>query len=538
MMKTKAAKNLKAQVDGVSEKHLRDVFRDEPDRFQRFSLEAGPLLLDFSKNRVDNQIIDGLVALAEECGVIRQRDLMFSGAAINESENRAVLHTALRAPCDYDRVPFMRDIHAVLQAMTVFSESVRTGETRGATGNAFTDVVNIGIGGSDLGPAMVVSALRPYHDGPRCHFVSNVDGAHLSDTLLTLDPETTLFLVASKTFTTQETMMNARSARLWLEGALGKAAVGDHFAAISTNLTKVTEFGIKPERVFGFWDWVGGRCSVWSAIGLSVMLAVGPSNFRTFLDGAHVMDQHFSQAPLGRNMPVILALLGVWYRNFMGYGSHAILPYDQRLLRFPAYLQQLDMESNGKSVGRDGKTLEAASGPVIWGEPGTNGQHAFYQLIHQGSNVIPCDFLLAACAHEEMGDHHAVLAANCLAQAEALMQGKTLGQVEAELAASGLDVDEITRLAPHKVFPGNRPSNVILYERLDPFALGNLIALYEHKVFVQGVIWGVNSFDQWGVELGKELARALLPMVRGEEEADGKDVSTRSLIDAYHRLRR
>ncbi|MEP3266359.1 MAG: glucose-6-phosphate isomerase [Hyphomicrobiales bacterium] len=521
--------------------HLRDLFERDPQRFKNFSVHAEGILLDYSKNQINQDVMDGLFALARERGVAERRQAMFAAEPINETEGRAVLHMALRAPRDadfsVDGKSVMGDIHGVLEAMEAFSNDVRKGAIKGATGKAFRDVVNIGIGGSDLGPVMVVSALEPYHDGPRCHFVSNVDGAHMSDTLKDLDPETTLVLVCSKTFTTHETMTNAASARAWLSEALGEAAVKDHFAAISTNIAKVEEFGINAERIFGFWDWVGGRYSVWSAIGLSVMLAVGPAHFRRFLAGAHAMDKHFVEAPLEQNLPVILGLLGVWYRNFMDYPTHGVMPYDQRLSRFSAYLQQLDMESNGKQMGLDGVKVSHQTGPVIWGEPGTNGQHAFYQLIHQGTMVIPCDFLLAANAQEDLGDHHAILSANCFAQAEALMLGKTIEEVREELSASGMSDDAIEALAPHKVFPGNRPSNVLLYETLDPYRLGSLIALYEHKVFVQGVIWGVNSYDQWGVELGKQLAVRLLPMVRDGAPVENKDSSTSGLIAALHQLK-
>lgn len=534
-------RRLEALRSIVNKTHLRDVFAHEPDRFDKYSIRAGSLFLDYSKNQINDQVIGWLMDLARERGVTKRRDEMVAGEAINSTEGRAVLHMALRAPeesdfkVDGERV--MADIHGVLQQMTVFSNAVRSGELTGMTGKAFKDVVNIGIGGSDLGPAMAVSALTPYHFGPRCHFVSNVDGAHIQDTLQKLDPETTLFLIASKTFTTQETMTNAQSARQWLTTALGEDAVLDHFAAISTNLEKVQAFGINPERVFGFWDWVGGRYSVWSAVGLSLMLAIGEINFKAFLAGAHAMDEHFIDAPLQQNMPVLLAMLGVWYRNFLKYSSHAVLPYDQRLQRFPAFLQQLDMESNGKSTRLDGKPLEVASGPVVWGEPGTNGQHAFYQLLHQGSDVIPCDFLLAAYPLDADDDHHVILSANCFAQAEALMRGKTLEEVEQELKQVGKNEAEIAELAPHKVFPGNRPSNMILYERLDPYTLGSLLALYEHKVFVQGCVWGLNSFDQWGVELGKQLAGQLLPLVKGEDVDQNPDCSTSGLIKIFKTFR-
>ncbi|ODN69942.1 Glucose-6-phosphate isomerase [Methylobrevis pamukkalensis] len=468
---------------------------------------------------------------------------MLAGEAINVTEKRAVLHTALRnragTPVMVDGRDVMPDIEDVLERMKAFVDAVRGGDIVGSAGHRFTDVVNIGIGGSDLGPYMATLALSPFAgDGPRMHYVSNVDGAHIADTLKTLDPRKTLFIVASKTFTTAETMTNAGTARDWIHDALGEAAVAAHFCAVSTALDRVSEFGIGLDRVFGFWDWVGGRYSVWGAIGLPVALAVGFENFEAMLDGAHAMDRHFAEAPLGENMPVILALLGIWYRNVFGFPTHAVLPYDQRLSRFPAYLQQLDMESNGKGVTLSGTGVRHATGPIVWGEPGTNGQHAFYQLIHQGTDVIPADFLLAAVPHEQLSDHHAKLAANCLAQTEALMTGKTFEEVRAELAAAKMSEADIDALAPHKVFPGNRPTNTILYRSLDPATLGKLIALYEHKVFVQGVIWGVNSFDQWGVELGKQLASALLPAVKGETKpAAGQDSSTRGLVAAFLALK-
>jgi glucose-6-phosphate isomerase len=429
------------------------------------------------------------------------------------------------------------EVHAVLDGMAAFADGVRSGRIAGSGGH-FTDVVNIGIGGSDLGPAMVTRALSPYHDGPRLHFVSNVDGAHIADTLAGLDPATTLFLVASKTFTTIETMTNARTARAWIVAALGEPAVGSHFAAMSTALDKVAAFGIDPARAFGFWDWVGGRYSVWSAIGLPVMIAIGPARFGEFLAGARAMDRHFRDAPLGENLPVILGLLGVWYRDVWGFPAQAVLPYDQRLERFPAYLQQLDMESNGKRVRLDGTPVARPTGPLVWGEPGTNGQHAFYQLLHQGTDVIPCDFIVAAEAHESYPEHQELLIANCLAQSEALMRGKTLAEAEAELAGQGLPPERVRALAPHKVFPGNRPSSTLLYRILDPATLGTLIALYEHKVFVMGTVFGINSFDQWGVELGKQLATELLPMVKGAAGPSGRDGSTAGLVAAVRAMRR
>jgi glucose-6-phosphate isomerase len=520
---------------------IRDLFAADRHRFSRFSVAHDDLLLDYSKNRLTDETLDLLFALARASDVEAWRDRMFAGEPINATEKRSVLHVALRNPGGRPHLVGGRDVapdvEAVLVRMGAFAEGVRAGTILGATGKRFTDVVNIGIGGSDLGPKMVTLALAPYHDGPKVHFVSNVDGADIADTLKPLSPETTLFLVASKTFTTLETMTNAASARAWIAGALGEAAVGAHFAAISTAIPKVEAFGISAERAFGFWDWVGGRYSVWSAIGLPVMIAVGETNFRAFLDGGAAMDEHFLSAPLYANMPVILAMIGVWYRDQMGYATHAVIPYDQRLSRFAAHLQQLDMESNGKRVTRSGEPVLRPTGPVVWGEPGTNGQHAFFQLIHQGTDVVPVDFLLAAEPHEELADHHAKLVANCFAQSEALMVGKNERTVRAELEASGMPRTEIDALLPHKVFPGNRPSNTLLYRKLDPFTLGRLLALYEHKVFVQGVIFDVNSFDQWGVELGKQLATELLPMVEGKAEATGKDPSTTGLLAHFHALR-
>jgi glucose-6-phosphate isomerase len=522
------------QLQGTS---LRQLFAGDTDRFQAFSARFDDLLLDYSKSRVDARAMELLFDLARAADVEGHRAAMFAGEKINGTEKRAVLHTALRNRSDkpvlVDGKDVMPDVRAVLDAMADFAEAVRAGDLTSSTGDAFTDVVNIGIGGSDLGPVMTTLALSPYHDGPELHYVSNVDGAHVADTLEKLDPATTLIIVASKTFTTIETMTNAQTARAWIAGALGEEAVGDHFAAVSTALDKVSAFGIDESRVFGFWDWVGGRYSVWSAIGLPLMIAIGPDAFSDFLEGAHALDTHFAEAPLERNLPVLMALVGIWNRDVLGYSARAVLPYDQRLSRLPAYLQQLDMESNGKGVKQDGSPVERETGPLVWGEPGTNGQHAFYQLLHQGTTVIPCEFLIAANGHEDdLKHHHDLLVANCLAQSEALMLGRTLDEAKALLAAAGLAADEVERLAPHKVFPGDRPSITLVYDRLTPFSLGRLIALYEHRVFVEGVIWGINSFDQWGVELGKELATALLPMVKGDVTAETKDASTRGLLAA------
>jgi len=513
---------------------MRDLFAADATRFETFSVSLDDLLFDYSKNLATPETMALLVALARAANVEARRDEMFAGAPINTTEGRAVLHTALRdrssEPLRVGGVDIKAEIRQARAKTGAFADGVRGGRIVSASGAPFTDVVNIGIGGSDLGPAMVTGALAPYHDGPKVHFVANIDGAHLADTLKCCDPATTLFLVASKTFTTAETMGNARSARAWLAAALGEDAVPAHFAAISTNAVGVADFGIPAERMFGFWDWVGGRYSIWSAIGLPVMLAIGPTRFNEFLNGAHEVDRHFQTAPLDRNIPVLMALLGVWYRNLWQMPTRAVLPYDQRLARFAAYLQQLEMESSGKSVSQGGTPVKRATGPVVWGEPGTGGQHAFFQLLHQGTDVVPADFLIAAIPHEPPGslkgcDHHAMLLANCLAQSEALMTGRTEAQAHAQLLAAGTDETEAKRLAPHKTFPGNRPSNTFLYRQLDPGTLGRLMALYEHKVFVEGAIWDINPYDQWGVELGKELAQSLLPAVKGEAGAGAEPVS-------------
>jgi glucose-6-phosphate isomerase len=536
-----ALEELRAHREAMGNPHLRDLFSVDPDRFQRFSLTLGDLTLDYSKNRIVSETMQLLLALAEKAEVSALRDKMFSGEPINFTEKRPVLHVALRAPKNADiRVAgtnVIPEVHETLERFLGFADQVRSGEIRGVAADKFSDVVNIGIGGSDLGPAMATLALTPFRDGgPKVHFVSNVDGAHLSDTLADLDAERTLFLIASKTFTTSETMTNAASARAWLAYRCGEEAVSDHFAAISTNLQKVAEFGIRPDRIFGFWDWVGGRYSVWSAIGLPVAISIGAENFRKFLAGAHAMDEHFRNAPLAENMPVIMALLGIWYRNVLDLRTHAILPYDQRLARFAAHLQQLDMESNGKRVTRASKLVENRTGPIVWGEPGTNGQHAFYQLLHQGTEIVPADFLVAAEPLEKLGDHHQKLVANCFAQTEALAFGKTEVEVRAELEKSGPSGADLDSLVLHKTFPGNRPSNTLLYRKLDPETLGRLLALYEHKVFVQGAIWDINSFDQWGVELGKALATRLLPVVEGAASG-ALDSSTRGLVERLRGLR-
>ena len=526
---------------GVS---LRALFAEDADRFARFSGALDDLLVDWSKQQVTEETMALLVDLARSCHVEGRCKAMLAGEAINATEGRAVLHTALRnrsaEPVMVEGRDVMPDVRAVLEQMRVFSEAVRAGEWRGHTGDVITDIVNIGIGGSDLGPLMVCQALQPYARADlRVHFVSNVDGAHLVHTLAGLDPAKTLFIVASKTFTTQETMTNAQSARAWLLAGLGgdEAAVGRHFVAVSTNADAVKAFGIDPANMFVFWDWAGGRYSLWSAIGLAIVLYLGFERFSELLDGAHAMDRHFATAPLEANLPVVMALIGIWNSNFLGAESLAILPYDQHLARFPAYLQQGDMESNGKSVTLGGTAVDYQTGPVIWGEPGTNGQHAFYQLIHQGTRLVPCDFLAAAESQTPLGDHHAKLLANFFAQSEALAFGKTVDEVRAELEGQGMAPDAIERLLPHKVFQGNRPSTSILYKKLTPFRLGTLIALYEHKIFTQGVIWDVNSFDQWGVELGKVLAGRILPELAGDARVTSHDTSTNGLINHLKVLR-
>jgi glucose-6-phosphate isomerase len=524
--------------------HLRDLFaRDGDDRFARFSLRRGDLLLDYAKNRITDETMRLLLDLAREAELETWRTRMFAGDRINTTEDRAVLHVALRnrsnRPILVDGRDVMPDVNAVLAKMRDFSERVRGGAWRGHTGETVTDVVNIGIGGSDLGPSMACEALKPYQRPDlRPHFVSNVDAAHLLDTLAPLDPARTLFVIASKTFTTQETMTNAASARGWLIERLGdEGATARHFVAVSTNAEAVARFGIAPENMFEFWDWVGGRYSLWSAVGLPIALAVGFTRFAEMLTGAHAMDEHFRTAPLERNMPVVLALLGVWYRNFLGACSHAVLPYSQHLCRLPAYLQQADMESNGKSVRRDGERVDYATGPIVWGEPGTNGQHAFFQLLHQGTELVPADFLAAAESLTPLGDHHDKLLANFLAQTEALAFGKTAEAARTELEREGLSGAALEALLPHKVFEGNRPTNSLLFRHLDPATLGKLIALYEHKIFTQGVLWNVNSFDQWGVELGKQLAKVILTELPRSERTASHDSSTNGLIDHVKALR-
>jgi len=530
----------------IAPKHMRDLFQEDPSRFDKFSLRVNDILLDYSKNRITSQTMRLLLDLAREAEVEQWRDRMFAGEKINFTEKRAVLHVALRnrsnRPILVDGQDVMPAVNGVLDHMRRFTAAVRGGTWKGYTGKRIADVVNIGIGGSDLGPVMVTQALRPYgSDALRVHFVSNVDGTHIVETLKGLSPATTLFVIASKTFTTQETLTNAHTARGWfLAEAKDPAAVAKHFVALSTNAKEVAQFGVDPQNMFEFWDWVGGRYSLWSAIGLSIALFIGMENFEQLLEGAFAMDEHFRTAPPEQNMPVILALLGIWYINFFGAATHALLPYDQYMHRFAAYFQQGDMESNGKSVDRDGQRVEYSTGPVVWGEPGTNGQHAFYQLIHQGTRLVPADFLAPVQSHNPIGRHHPILLSNFFAQTEALMQGKTPEQVRQELLASGIDKAELEKLLPHKVFEGNRPTNSIMFQKLTPTTLGSLIALYEHKIFVQGIIWRINSFDQWGVELGKQLAQKILPELDGPGKVTSHDSSTNGLINFYksHRPRR
>lgn len=540
---TTAWKALEEHAGHMSQACMRDLFAQDPDRFTRFSLSANEILVDFSKNIIDSQSMNLLLDLAREAEVEQWRDKMFGAQRINFTEQRAVLHVALRnrgdRPVLLDGQDVMPEVRRVLDQMRAFVRDVREGTWLGHTGKEVRDVVNIGIGGSDLGPYMVTEAMKPYgHSRLRMHFVSNVDGTHIAEALKQCDPETTLFLVASKTFTTQETLTNAHTAKEWLLRAMkDPAAVAKHFAAMSTNTEQVRAFGIDPTNMFEFWDWVGGRYSLWSAIGLSIAIYIGMDRFEELLDGAHAMDEHFRTSALEQNIPVILAMLGIWYNNFFQAQSHAILPYDQYLHRFAAYFQQGDMESNGKRVTRDGEVVDYSTGPVIWGEPGTNGQHAFYQLIHQGTKLVPADFLAPVQSHNPLGNHHDILLSNYFAQTEALMLGKTEQEARKELEQAGMAPEQVDRLAPHKVFPGNRPTNSILFPKLTPRVLGGLIAMYEHKIFVQGIVWRINSFDQWGVELGKQLAKAILPELSGNEPVSGHDASTNGLMNYCKRVR-
>ena len=516
--------------------HMRDLFAADPDRCKKFSLQVEDILVDYSKHILTGETVHLLCAMARAARIEEWRDRMFAGEPVNFTEGRPVLHIALRnrsnRPIMVHGKDVMPEVNAVLGHMRSFVADVREGVWKGHTGKRIADVVNIGIGGSDLGPVMVTEALRHYASPSlRVHFVSNVDGTHVAETLKKLDAETALFIIASKTFTTQETLTNALSAKQWFLSRGGtEAGVARHFVALSTNTREVERFGIDPKNMFAFWDWVGGRYSLWSAIGLSIALAVGMDRFEELLAGAHAMDEHFRTSTIEKNAPVLLALIGIWYINFFGATSHAILPYDQYLHRFPAYLQQADMESNGKRVTREGKVVDYATGPVIWGEPGTNGQHAFFQLLHQGTQLIPSDFLVPVVSHNPIGNHHAILLANCFAQTEALMRGKTEAEARQELQRAGLTGEQLERLLPHKIFPGNRPTTTMVFTRLTPRTLGSLIALYEHKIFVQGILWSINSFDQWGVELGKQLAKTILSEIESPVESTEHDSSTRGLL--------
>ena len=540
---TDAWKALQQHYDQMKGKHMRDLFAEDSDRFQKFSLHFESTLVDFSKNRITEETLSLLQQLAADTKVKEAIAAMFGGESINQTEDRSVLHIALRnrsnTPIEVDGKDVMPEVNEVLDRMKTFSEQIISGEWKGYSGQAITDIVNIGIGGSDLGPVMVTEALKHYQKpNLTAHYVSNVDGTHISETLKSLNPETTLFIIASKTFTTQETMTNADSARSWfLEAAGDKEAIKKHFVALSTNQEAVEEFGIDAHNMFGFWDWVGGRYSLWSAIGLSIACVIGFDRFEELLAGGHAMDQHFRNTPFEKNVPVMLALIGVWYNNFFGAQTEAILPYDQYMHRFPAYFQQGNMESNGKYVDRNGQPVDYQTGPIIWGEPGTNGQHAFYQLIHQGTKLIPCDFLAPAQSQNPIGDHHPKLLANFFAQTEALMMGKTQEEAAAELREQGKSDDEIEELAVFKSFEGNKPTNSILFRKLDPYTLGSLIAMYEHKIFVQGIVWNIFSFDQWGVELGKQLAKKILPELEGSEAVSSHDASTNGLINAYKEMR-
>ncbi|MBW2488032.1 MAG: glucose-6-phosphate isomerase [Deltaproteobacteria bacterium] len=540
---TKSWQNLRRHYEKIKDLHMRDLFAEDPRRFEKMSIHFNNMIVDYSKNRITEETLKLLITLAEECELGNAIESLFTGRRINETEDRAVLHTALRnrdnTPVVIDGRDVMPEVNRVLNQMQDFSGRIISGDWQGYTGKKISDIVNIGIGGSDLGPLMVTETLRPYAQKDiRVHFVSNVDGTHLTETLRFLNPQTTLFLIASKTFTTQETMTNAFSARSWFLKAAGdQQHIARHFVAVSTNSEAVEKFGIDRENMFVFWDWVGGRYSLWSAIGLSIACFIGYENFVGLLQGAFEMDQHFKSAPFDQNIPVILALLGVWYNNFFGAQTEAILPYDQYLHRFPAYFQQGNMESNGKSVDRKGQKVNYQTGPIIWGEPGTNGQHAFYQLIHQGTKLIPADFLAPAISHNPIGEHHRILLSNFFAQTEALLNGKSKKEVIAELKKDDKSDKEIEKLWPHKVFEGNRPTNSVLFKKLTPRVLGRLIAMYEHKIFVQGVIWNIFSFDQWGVELGKQLANKILPELKDDRPVDAHDSSTNGLINTYKKMR-
>lgn len=541
---TSAWHSLKEHYNTIHPLHLRDLFREQPSRFVDFSITSGDVLFDYSKNRITSETLRLLNSLASECGVKNAIQAMFAGDRINETENRAVLHIALRNfsgdPVIVDGNDVMTDVRDVLEKMKNFCNAIHSGEWKGYSGKKIRSIVNIGIGGSDLGPYMVTEALRSYWlTDIDAHFVSNIDASHIAEVLKLVKPEETLFLIASKTFTTQETMTNAYAARDWfLKSAVDKKHIAKHFAALSTNEKEVVHFGIDRQNMFEFWDWVGGRYSLWSAIGLSIALTIGYDNFEQLLKGAHHTDTHFRNEPFEKNIPVLMALISTWYINFFGVGTEAILPYDQYMHRFAAYFQQGNMESNGKGVDRNGKPVTYATGPVIWGEPGTNGQHAFYQLLHQGTVLVPADFIAPAISHNPIGDHHAKLLSNFFAQTEALMNGKTAQEVRDELIAAGKKEFEIEKLVPFKTFPGNRPTNTFLVRKITPFTLGQLIAFYEHKIFVQGIIWNIFSFDQWGVELGKQLANNILPELQNEQEVTNHDSSTNGLINYFKTIRR
>jgi glucose-6-phosphate isomerase len=542
--KTKSWQKLAGHFATIKDVHMKGLFSQDPERFQKFSVRFNDILVDFSKNRMTSETMKLLLELAQEVELKKAIESMFSGKKINGTENRAVLHTALRnrenKPINVDDQDVMPDVNAVLKKMQDFSHKVLSGEWKGFSGKKITDIINIGIGGSDLGPVMVTEALKPYaRKGVAVHYVSNIDGTHISETLKNLIPQSALFMIASKTFTTQETMTNAFTAREWfLSRAKDPAHVAKHFVALSTNTDKVEEFGIDKDNMFVFWDWVGGRYSLWSAIGLSIACYIGFENFADLLQGAFEMDRHFRETTFEKNIPVILAMIGIWYNNFFGAQTEVILPYDQYMHRFPAYFQQGNMESNGKSTDRNGEKVDYQTGPIIWGEPGTNGQHAFYQLIHQGTKVIPADFLAAAESHNPTGEHHNILLSNFFAQTEALLNGKTEEKVINELQQAGKTEVEIKKLLPHKMFAGNRPTNSILFKKLTPRVLGSLIAMYEHKIFVQGVIWNIFSFDQWGVELGKQLANKILPELGDDKPVDSHDSSTNGLINAFKEMRK
>lgn len=540
---TQAWRNLTVHFLDMQAIHLRELFQEDPDRFRHFSIQFEDLLLDYSKNIINDGTLKLLIDLAKEQQLEMAIKQMFGGVSINATESRAVLHTALRnrsnEPVLVGGLDVMPEVNRVLTQIREFSDNLLSGKWKGFTGKPIENIVNIGIGGSDLGPYMVTEVLKPYWKNITPHFVSNVDGTHISETVKNLDPETTLFIIASKTFTTQETMTNAESARTWfLEKTDGQGEVAKHFVAISTNQKAVIEFGIRSENMFVFWDWVGGRYSLWSSIGLSIACTVGFENFENLLDGAHAIDNHFKNEPMEKNIPVILALIGIWYVNFFECSSEAILPYDQYLHRLAAYLQQANMESNGKTIDRDGNPVLYNTGPVIWGEPGTNGQHAFYQLIHQGPKMIPCDFIAPIISHNPGADHHDILLSNFFAQTEALMNGKTMEEVKTDLKKSGMTEEQLAFHAPFRTFSGNRPTNSIVFKQLTPRTLGSLLAIYEHKIFVQGIIWNIFSFDQWGVELGKVLAKKILPELNSTDEITSHDSSTNGLINYFKRLKR